>query len=91
MDELAAEGVTLLTGTLATAVTPEGLLVRTAEGAEKLLEADTVVCAAGQRPRAAAAEALRDAAPEVVTVGDCARVGNMRGATFSGFFAGLDV
>ncbi len=91
MDELAAEGVALLTGTLATAVTPEGLLVRTAEGEERLLEADTVVCAAGQRPRSAAAEALRDAAPEVVTVGDCARVGNMRGATFSGFFAGLDV
>ena len=79
------------TGYTALAVTEEGLLCRTPEGTEALLEADTVICAAGLRPRAAERDALRGTAPTVEIIGDCHRPGLIRDAVFRGHHAALDL
>ena len=73
--------VRLRTGYTALAVTEEGLLCRTPEGAEELLEADTVICAAGQRPLREEALALRDCAREFYAIGDCVSPRNILAAT----------
>jgi pyruvate/2-oxoglutarate dehydrogenase complex dihydrolipoamide dehydrogenase (E3) component len=83
--------VRLYTGHTALAVTAEGLLCRTPEGTEELLEADTVICAAGLRPLAAERDALRGVAPIVEIIGDCARPGLIRDAVFRGHHAALDL
>jgi 2,4-dienoyl-CoA reductase (NADPH2) len=45
---LHAAGVTTLTGVAYEAIEPDGIRVRTAAGEERLIEADTIVIAAGQ-------------------------------------------
>jgi len=45
----------------------------------------------GQRPNRAAADALHDAAPMVMEVGDCMKVGTATQANFRGFFAARDI
>ena len=82
--------VTCLTGTKAILVTDEGLVCETNTG-EKLIPADTVVCAAGRVPNRAVAEALADSAIYVDTIGDCVKPGNVAQATFRGHFAALDI
>ena len=78
-------------GTAALAVTEEGLLCRDGEGREFTLEADTVICASGLRPRADARDALRSCAPITEIIGDCARPGSIRDAVFRGHYAALDL
>ena len=83
--------VSVYTGHTALAVTEKGLLCRGPEGEEVLLEADTVICAAGLRPLAAERDALRGTAPIVEIIGDCARPGLIRDAVFRGHHAALDL
>ena len=82
--------VTCLTDTKAIRLTDEGLLCEAA-GGEILIQADTVVCAAGRVSNRAAAETLADCAPYVDTIGDCVKPGNVAQATFRGHFAALDI
>ena len=70
---------------------PEGLVCADAEGREELIEADAIVLAVGQRPNRAAADALRNTAPEVRLLGDCVKASTLREAIFQGYHAGLDV
>ena len=84
------KGVTCLTCTKAVRLTDEGLLCETGDG-EKLLPADTVICAAGRVPNRAAVDALADCAPYVEAIGDCVKPGNVAQATFRGHFAALDI
>ncbi|MBR4702547.1 MAG: FAD-dependent oxidoreductase [Oscillospiraceae bacterium] len=83
--------VKLRAGYTALAVTEEGLLCRSPEGTEELLEADTVICAAGLRPLASERDALRGTAPIVEIIGDCDRPGLIRDAVFRGHHAALDL
>ena len=78
-------------GAAALAVTEAGLLCRDGEGREFTLEADTVICASGLRPRADARDALRSCAPITEIIGDCARPGSIRDAVFRGHYAALDL
>ena len=89
--EMEKQGLVLRTGLTGVRVTGEGLVCRNAEGAEELIAADTVVCAVGQKPLTKVVDALRNAAPEVKTIGDCICPKNIREATFQGYHAGLDV
>lgn len=68
-----------------------GLYCRTPEGDEVLIAADTIILAAGQRARKEEAAALRDAAPRVYQIGDCASVKDMTNAIYQGYHAALDV
>lgn len=82
---------TVKTGLRGLRVTDEGLVCADKDGEEILLLADTIVCSVGQRPNRAAAEALRDAAPEVMEVGDCSSVGTVTQAGARAFFAARDI
>ncbi len=68
---LAQKGVELLAGASYQRITPQGLLIRDREGRERLLEADTIVIAAGARPQDGLAQALEGKVPQVYLVGDC--------------------
>jgi NADPH-dependent 2,4-dienoyl-CoA reductase/sulfur reductase-like enzyme len=56
-----------------------------------VLKADTIVVAAGQRPRREVVDGLRNTAPEVKFVGDCVKAANIREAVFAGYHAGMDI
>ncbi|MDR0838654.1 MAG: FAD-dependent oxidoreductase [Oscillospiraceae bacterium] len=75
----------------ATAVSERGLHAVNADGEEKLLEADTVIVAVGQKPLRAEADVLRGLAPETAFIGDCVAAKNIREAVFRGYHAGLDI
>ncbi|MBQ8264503.1 MAG: FAD-dependent oxidoreductase [Oscillospiraceae bacterium] len=79
------------TGLCAVAVTDEGLLCRDENGSEELIECDSILCAAGLRSRESVADALRGTAPIVEMIGDCVEPGIVRGATFRGYHAALDL
>lgn len=79
-------GVTVRTGCAAQEITAEGVLA----GGERF-PADTVFLAAGLRPRADEAEALRSCAPEFYRIGDCLKPDVLFGATSGGFFAGREI
>ncbi len=59
----------------------KGVLVRAADGAEELLEADTVIAAFGIRADRAELEALQDLVPETYVIGDAHKVGVIGDAT----------
>ena len=88
--EKLSESVTCLKKTRAVRVVSEGLICETPEG-ERLLSADTVICAAGRRARRDAVDALRDSAPCVIELGDCVKPANVAGAVFRGHFAAIDI
>ena len=71
-------------------VEADGVVVEE-EGEERLLPAQTVICAIGQRPRAAAVDALRDSAPFVRIVGDAQRPANVTTAVYEAYHAALDI
>lgn len=68
-------------------ITAQGVVV-TCGGQDRLIPADTVVIAAGVRPLAEEAEALRDCAPDFRRVGDCKRARKVYDALREGFDAG---
>ncbi|MCL1829286.1 MAG: FAD-dependent oxidoreductase [Oscillospiraceae bacterium] len=72
-------------------VEAEGLVCAKKDGSEALIPGKTVVCAVGQRPRAAEAKALCDAAPRVYYIGDCSKVQNMTAAIYQGHHAAKDI
>ncbi|MCQ2236316.1 MAG: NAD(P)/FAD-dependent oxidoreductase [Bacteroidales bacterium] len=72
-------------------VTPDGLIVKTPEGKEELIKADTIICAVGQRSNRADADALHTAAPFVREVGDCVRPANITKAIYEAYHAALDI
>ena len=83
--------VTAHTGYQGLRVTEEGLVCRNAEGEEVLVPGKTVICAVGQRANRAAVNELRNCAPWVREIGDCARVSNITNAIYQGYHAALDI
>ncbi|MFN4101219.1 MAG: FAD-dependent oxidoreductase [Pararhodobacter sp.] len=65
---LAARGVKMLGGVSYEAITPEGIMLGTANGPE-LLEVDTVILCTGQEPNRTLADALLAAGREVQVIG----------------------
>ncbi len=79
------------TGLRAVEITPAGLECVDAAGERVFIEADTVLCAAGLRPRREAVDALRGTAPIVEVIGDCVKPDIIRGATHRAYHAALDL
>ncbi|MBR5708091.1 MAG: NADH:flavin oxidoreductase, partial [Oscillospiraceae bacterium] len=69
----------------------EGVVCESGTGEKLLIEADTVLCAAGLRPRSEIADALRGTAPIVELIGDCVKPDIIRGATWRAYHAALDL
>ncbi len=85
------KGVQVHLNTAGLQVTEEGLIVRTPNGQEALIPADTIICAVGQRANRADVDALRLSAPFVREVGDCIRPANITKAVYEGYHAALDI
>jgi len=83
-------GVTVLCTAAASRIDPDGVWVNTPDG-DRFIPADTVFMAAGLRPCAEDAEALRGIAPRFLAVGDCVSPGRLFDAVTAGHYAGLDV
>jgi len=83
--------VTCKTNMRGVRITEEGLFCSDTDGNEIFFEADTVICAVGQKPLRNVAEKLRDCAPEVIEIGDCLKPGHVTDAVFRGYWAGIDV
>lgn len=86
MEEL---GIEVHTSTMCREITAEGVKCVDAEGKEVFIPADTVVMAIGMRPRAAAAEALRDCASEFRKIGNCVKIGQVMDSMRAGYDAGM--
>ena len=90
MAQLAAH-TTVRTGLRVTEITPDGVHCTDAEGRPVFFAADTVLCAAGLRPRTETVDALRGTAPIVEVIGDCVKPDIIRGATHRAYHAALDL
>jgi pyruvate/2-oxoglutarate dehydrogenase complex dihydrolipoamide dehydrogenase (E3) component len=83
--------VTYKTETKGIRITEEGLICSDRNGNKSVLEADTIICAVGQKPLSSVVEELRDCAPEVIEIGDCVKPGHVTEAVFRGYWAGIDI
>ena len=90
MAQLAAH-TTVRTGLRALEITPTGVVCADAAGERVFIEADTVLCAAGLKPRREVVDALRGTAPIVEVIGDCVKPDIIRGATWRAYHAALDL
>ncbi|HTP21792.1 MAG TPA: FAD-dependent oxidoreductase [Solirubrobacteraceae bacterium] len=72
VQELRMAGVEILTGVAYERIEPGSVIIHGADGAERRVEADTVVIAAGQEPETALASSLASAAPPHVVIGGAA-------------------
>ena len=86
-----AEYTTVRTELKAASVTDAGLLCVDKDGKEILIEADTVLSAAGLKSRTELVDSLRGTAPIVEVIGDCVKPDIIRGATFRAYHAALDL
>jgi len=83
--------VTCKTETRGIRITQEGLVCSNQDGNEIISDADTIICAVGQKPLRGVVEKLRDCAPEVIEIGDCVKPGHVTEAVFRGYWAGIDI
>jgi 2-enoate reductase len=83
---LAQTNVEVLTSTKLVAITKTGAVVER-DGGRQELAADTVVIATGFAADLRLRDALEDAVPEVVAVGDCVKPRNIDEAIWEGFHA----
>jgi len=79
--------VTCYCGVRCTGITEDGIEVEDSYGGSGLLEADTVVLAAGMRARSLDAERFRGLSLFFEPIGDCVTAKNVRGATRSAYDA----
>lgn len=83
--------VEIRTGYRGVQVTEEGVVCEDKDGNRRLVEGSSVICALGQRARTEVVEALRDTAPHVAVIGDCAKVATITNAVYQGYHAALDI
>ncbi len=80
-----------VTGGRCTGITEDGVSYVDAEGNTQVLPCDSVIMAAGMRPRQADATALYDPAYRLCTIGDCDRAANVQKAVRAGFSAAIAI
>lgn len=72
-------------------ITDKGVLIETADGEEKLLEADTVIIALGLRPNRQMIDELNSIVPETYIIGDSKKIGIIGDATNSAWRASIEI
>ena len=85
------KAVKTMTGRRCVEMTAAGVVVEGKDGEHTLLPCDTVVVAVGYRPRTEVVDALRDAAPEVMVVGDCVKPRRVIHAIRTGYDAAMSI
>ena len=92
LDKLEELCVDVKTGLKGIAITDTGIVCQETCGDNEItLDADTIICAVGQRPLHNVVEGLHDAAPEIVQVGDCIKAQKVTEAIRRGYYAALDI
>ena len=89
-DLLAYHDVEVLTGTKLVRI-EDGKAIVEVDGAERTLEADTIVMAVGLKPRASMAAELQAAGQTVYVIGDERRVGTILTSVWDGFEVGNNI
>lgn len=79
------------TGLKGLEVTKEGVICEDKDKNRHMVKGGSVICALGQRARTDVVEALRDTAPYVAVIGDCAKVSTITNAVYQGYHAALDI
>ena len=79
------------TGLKGLEITAEGVVCEDKDKKRQFVKGSSVICALGQRARTDVVEALRDSAPYVVPIGDCAKVATITNAVYQGYHAALDI
>jgi 2,4-dienoyl-CoA reductase-like NADH-dependent reductase (Old Yellow Enzyme family) len=77
------------TGMNCTEITDEEVICSDADGHLRNFKADTVVLCTGMKPLATERDSFARSAYDVINIGDCAFVGNVRNAIHSGYDASL--
>ncbi len=90
MAELKRLGVTIMTGTKATGVRPDGLEIEREDGSD-FLPADTIVIAAGSRSENRLADEIEKLVPEVYMIGDAKDPRKALDAIREGYLTGLEI
>ena len=85
------ENLQTVTGGRCTGITAQGVSYTDQEGAAQTIPCDSVVMAAGMRPRQADATALYDPAYRLYTVGDCDKAANVQKAVRAAFSAAISI
>lgn len=85
------EKVATYTKSRCTGITETGLTYVDADGKEGSIEAETIILAAGMRPRFADAEKFRPCAKEFFAIGDCTVAKNVRTATRTAYDAAVQL
>jgi thioredoxin reductase len=83
--------VTCKTGMRGVRINDEGIICVDKDNNEVIFEADTVICAVGQKPLRSVAESFHNCTPEVIEIGDCVKVANVAETLFRGYWAGADI
>jgi NADPH-dependent 2,4-dienoyl-CoA reductase/sulfur reductase-like enzyme len=91
LSRLKYKGVSMLTGVEYEEITDAGVVIKTAAGEKKIIEADTLVLAAGSTPNTELAAALKGKVARVLSVGDCVEPRSIMEAMDEGYKAGLNV
>ncbi|OGO05414.1 MAG: hypothetical protein A2Y91_02920, partial [Chloroflexi bacterium RBG_13_54_8] len=90
MTKLREAGISMRANTKAVRITEHGVEA-TSDGATEFFEGDTVVLAAGAKPRADLARKLEGKLSAIYSVGDCVKPRRIREAVGEGAQAGLEV
>lgn len=85
------ELVTVRTGLRGMEITADGVACEDKDGQRHFVKGSSVICALGQRACTDVVEELRDSAPYVVSIGDCAKVATITNAVYQGYHAALDI
>jgi 2,4-dienoyl-CoA reductase (NADPH2) len=91
MAELRRLGVTVMTGTKAVGVVPEGLRVEKMDGHGETLSADAIILAAGSIPQNPLEAQIRALVPEVHVIGDAKEARKAIDAIREGLLVGLKI
>ncbi len=91
LNRLAMKGVALLTEVKYEEVRDECLLITTKEGEKHIIEADTIVVAAGARANIELFKALKDKGYETYLAGDCKEPRGILDAIYEGFTVGRTI
>ena len=85
------KSVKLETSVKCTRITDKGVYAVNQKGDELFYDADTVLLAAGLKPRSELVESLRFAVPDFTVIGDCLQPATVLEAIHMGYFTGLDI
>jgi 2,4-dienoyl-CoA reductase-like NADH-dependent reductase (Old Yellow Enzyme family)/thioredoxin reductase len=91
LGRLQFKGVSMLAGVEYEEITEVGVAIRTGAGERTVVEADTIVLAAGAVPNSELLSALQGKVAQIVSVGDCVEPRGIREAVEEGYKAGLDI